>query len=99
MLQILDEGILTDSNGVKVNFGNCIIILTSNSLCTEGSHQLAGFCKDDSNREKEIATKSLSRELADRIDEVVVFKRLSLFDLEKIASIQSKMLSDRRAHV
>ncbi len=98
LLQILDEGVLTDSNGIKVNFKNCIIILTSNCGFKDGKTQLAGFCMDrdgKNGRELEIAKKALSVELADRIDDVIIFKKLSVFDLEKIASIQSELLSCR----
>lgn len=100
LLQILDEGVLTDSNGIKVNFRNCILIMTSNVLCESAPHQTAGFFSDsngDNTKEKETAKKALSPELADRIDEVIIFKKLSVFDLERIALIQSELLSKRLA--
>ncbi|MBO7254086.1 MAG: ATP-dependent Clp protease ATP-binding subunit, partial [Clostridia bacterium] len=99
LLQIMDDGILTDSNGIKVSFSNCIIILTSNSVCDSFFSSRVGFIGEEekSKKEREIAKKSLSAELADRIDEVVVFEKLTVFALEKIAAIQSRMLMSRLA--
>jgi ATP-dependent Clp protease ATP-binding subunit ClpC len=98
LLQILDEGVLTDSNGIKVNFRNCVLILTSNSGYSDGLYKSAGFCGEGNlkrSRENAIAKKALSSELADRIDDVVLFEKLSMFDLEKIAQLQSQLLSRR----
>ncbi len=97
LLQVLDEGVLTDSNGTKVNFRNCVLILTSNSGYSDGISKSAGFCSEEKkrSREKAIAKKALSPELADRIDDVVVFEKLSMFDLERVAHIQSELLSHR----
>ncbi len=100
LLQIFDEGVLTDSNGIKVNFRNCILILTSNTGCSDGSSSHAGFCQSGEKiyqRGRALARKALSAELADRIDEVVVFEKLSVFALEKIARLQSDLLSSRLA--
>ena len=100
LLQILDEGVLTDSNGTKVTFRNCIIILTSNCGCLNGNSAFAGFCSDEelkSAKEKEVSKKALSPELADRMDEIILFEKLSVFDLERIASLQGEVLSKRLA--
>ncbi len=98
LLQVLDEGLLTDSNGVKVSFKNCILVLTSNLSRAESS--TAGFGERDGGQKKrcgKIAGRILSPELADRIDEIVVFEKLSVFALEKIAALQSERLSKRLA--
>ncbi len=98
LLQIMDDGVLTDSNGIKVSFSNCIIILTSNCICEGASSNRVGFLgENNGKKEREIAKKSLSAELADRIDEVVVFEKLTVFALEKIAALQSQMLMNRLA--
>jgi ATP-dependent Clp protease ATP-binding subunit ClpC len=100
LLQIMDEGVLTDSNGVKVSFRNSILIMTSNCYSGYDGEHIVGFCKTE-NRSFEkrfkLARKTLSAELADRIDEVVIFEKLSVFALEKIAKLQSEKLSKRLA--
>jgi ATP-dependent Clp protease ATP-binding subunit ClpB len=96
LLQILDDGRLTDSKGFTVNFRNTIIILTSNI----GSHYFRkigsiGFTRNEE-REfedyKERTMKSLKEffkpEFLNRIDEIIVFKPLSKEDLRKIVEIQ-----------
>lgn len=100
LLQLLDEGVLTDSNGLKVNFRNCIVILTSNCGCEGSRGSLAGFCSASeikAAKEKDVSKKALSPELADRMDEIIIFEKLSVFDLERIASLQSEALSRRLA--
>ncbi|MFZ8847645.1 MAG: ATP-dependent Clp protease ATP-binding subunit [Minisyncoccia bacterium] len=96
LLQILDDGRLTDSKGFTVNFRNTIIILTSNI----GSHYFRkigsiGFTRNEE-REfedyKERTIKALKEffkpEFLNRIDEIIVFKPLSKEDLRKIVEIQ-----------
>lgn len=94
LLQILDEGHLTDAKGRKVNFKNTIIILTSNI----GSKEILNF-----NGEKTALNLKIQKKLKDffkpeflnRIDNTVVFERLSLDTIEQIASIQLKRLAKR----
>jgi ATP-dependent Clp protease ATP-binding subunit ClpB len=96
LLQILDDGRLTDSKGFTVNFRNTIIILTSNI----GSHYFRkigsiGFTRNEE-REfedyKERTIKALKEffkpEFLNRIDEIIVFKPLSKENLRKIVEIQ-----------
>ncbi len=100
LLQIMDEGVLTDSNGTRVSFQNSVIIMTSNCYSGYEGEHIAGFCKAENHsfeKRFKLARKSLSSELADRIDEVVVFEKLSVFALEKIAKLQSEKLSKRLA--
>ena len=73
LLQILDEGVLTDSSGLKVNFKNCIVIMTANSGNGGGG---IGFGAEDEKRDYEEAAKLLTPELADRVDEIICFKPL-----------------------
>ena len=104
LLQILDDGTLTDSQGRRVIFRNCIIILTTNlGAKREGEVGKVGFSSGGS-RENEhegeervkSALRSLFRpEFLNRIDEVIVFSPLSDSDLERIAAILLRDLSDR----
>ncbi|MEG0230288.1 MAG: AAA family ATPase, partial [Oscillospiraceae bacterium] len=96
LLQILEDGILTDSQGRQVSFKNSVIIMTSNigaRLITEKQKTL-GFSseneKEKSNEEIKNAVltelkKSFKPEFLNRIDEVVVFNKLTSEDIEKIA--------------
>ncbi|HKS16819.1 MAG TPA: AAA family ATPase, partial [Planctomycetota bacterium] len=82
LLQILDEGRLTDSQGRTVNFKNTIIILTSN------------IPVDRENPLRELK-KHFRPEFLNRIDESVVFRSLSEDDIEKIVDIQVRHLQRR----
>ncbi len=90
LLQILDEGRITDAHGRTVSFINTVIIMTSNAGSDRRESAL-GFGKtaDDASREK--AMKALSEflrpEFLSRIDEVVVFRNLSVEDYGKIAGL------------
>jgi len=94
LLQILDDGRITDAQGRTVNFENTIIVMTSNA----GSHNkenLMGFGKNESDSAKEKAVSALEEflrpEFVARVDEIVAFSKLSLSDYEKIAKL---MLND-----
>lgn len=101
MLQILEDGVLTDSQGRHVSFADALIVMTSNlgTGCTEvGS---LGFCSGGesvSERERRIrrAIEGAFRvEFLSRIDEVVIFNSLSVSELEKICSLMLESLSER----
>ena len=90
LLQILDEGKLSDSHGRNVNFRNTIIIMTSNA----GSNEkvgIVGFDKTQNEMQKEKAKKALEKflrpELMARIGEIVVFNKLSKENLKQIAKL------------
>ena len=96
LLQILDDGRITDAQGRTVNFENTIIVMTSNA----GSHNkenLMGFGKSESESSREKAVKALEEflrpEFIARIDEVVSFSKLDKDAYEKIAEL---MLNDLR---
>ena len=108
LLQILDDGILTDSYGRKINFKNTIIIMTSNAGAREVRHSSGmGFTKmsetDDYERMetaiREEVKRVFSPEFLNRIDEQIVFRALSKQDLVSVVDIQmgflQKNLSDR----
>lgn len=90
LLQILDEGRITDAQGRAVNFENTIIVMTSNAG-SENSENLLGFAKTVAEASKEKAIKALREflrpEFIARVDEVVVFEPLSSDALQKIAVI------------
>lgn len=100
LLQILEDGRLTDAKGRSVDFTNTIIILTSNL----GSEALSktdglGFGKVTRSDNEAVAQAALSKfmrpELINRFDDVVVFNHLSRLDLAKIADLLLKDLKQR----
>lgn len=108
MLQVLDEGRLTDSLGRNIDFKNTIIIMTSNI----GSRQLKDFGRgvgfstpktvdEESDNAKYIVEKALKRafapEFLNRIDDVIMFNTLSKEDIFQIIDIELKGLYDRVA--
>ena len=94
LLQILDDGHITDAQGRTVNFENTVIIMTSNAGSANKSGS-AGFNQSVSEQGKERALKALSDfmrpEFLNRVDEIIAFRHLSREDFGKIAAI---MLSD-----
>ena len=104
LLQILDDGRLTDGQGEVVNFRNTVLIMTSN-LGTEyinksGSLGFLGTTDDSDNRESKMkidkALKSTFRpEFLNRIDEIIMFEKLSVEDMEKIVDLQMAELQER----
>ncbi len=105
MLQILDDGILTDAQGRKVDFKNTVIIMTSNLGASEilgtGSAKL-GFATAGKSENEEIHDKVMAEvkramkpEFLNRIDEVIVFDRLSKDEIKDIAKLMLKSLEAR----
>ena len=97
LLQVLDDGIITDGQGKTVSFRNSIIVLTSNL----GSESISNLTiRNESNSEiVEIVDHELKNffkpEFLNRLDEVVIFKNLNEKELEKIAEIEFKNLEER----
>lgn len=90
LLQILDEGHITDAQGRNVNFENTIIIMTSNA--GSGNQESAlGFNRSQENANKEHALKALREflrpEFLSRVDEVIVFRQLTKEDFREIARL------------
>lgn len=89
LLQILDEGRITDSQGRTVNFENTIIVMTSNAGSTDTAS--LGFGKNQNEISQEVTMKALERflrpEFLGRVDEVISFNTLGFADFEKIACI------------
>ncbi len=95
LLQILDEGHITDAQGRNVSFENTIIVMTSNAG-SERQENALGFNKQPFDAAKDKAMKSLREflrpEFLARIDEIVVFRPLSQEDFEKIAALMLEEL-------
>ena len=94
LLQILDEGVITDAHGRKVNFENTVIVMTSNAGSNKKENALGfGKTEEDATKEKVYAALSefLRPEFISRIDEIIVFRHLSEDDFVKIAKL---MLSE-----
>lgn len=98
LLQVLDDGRLTDGQGRVVSFKNTIIIMTSNV----GSQFIAGAnATSDPEKVQKLVNDALRQtfkpEFLNRIDDVVVFQSLSLADIEQIVDIQLKDVRKRLA--
>ncbi len=95
LLQVLDDGKLTDSQGNTTNFENTIIIMTSNAGSNLNTNSI-GFAKDTVSKSKiNDALKELFRpEFLNRVDEIVTFNSLSKDDLMKIIDLLLKNTSD-----
>ena len=95
LLQILDDGRLTDGQGRTVDFKNTVIVMTSNL----GSDIIQEFSDEGYDKMKdmvmEVVRKSFRPEFINRIDESVVFHALTKKDIEKIAAIQIQRIKQR----
>ena len=107
LLQILEDGRLTDSHGRVVSFKNTVIIMTSNIGASEISKMKAplGFNSGD-NREKDdyemmkerqmnALKEAMKPELINRIDEIIIFRKLNKENIEAIAELMFKNLEKR----
>ncbi|MEI6282208.1 MAG: ATP-dependent Clp protease ATP-binding subunit ClpA [Alphaproteobacteria bacterium] len=78
LLQVMDHGVLTDSNGKKVDFRNVILIMTTNAGASDAQRNAIGFGRDKVQGEEEAALKRLfTPEFRNRLDAVVPFKPLT----------------------
>ncbi len=113
LLQVLEDGILTDAQGRRVDFRNTVIIMTSNLGAKEilNTGSKLGFAsdgddkKDDAAKEKEVIRNKVMEELKrafkpeflNRIDDIIVFDRLSEENIKEIASLMLGELAKRLA--
>lgn len=104
LLQILEDGVLTDSQGRKVSFKNSIIIMTSNVGASKIVDKKAslGFGENAENNDIESLVmgdlkKTFKPEFLNRIDEIIVFNQLEQKDIEEIAKRMLSSLSKRVA--
>lgn len=105
LLQVLDDGILTDNKGRKVNFKNTIIIMTSNTGSSiiqqnyeDADGQMSEGLQEQTKREVfELLKKSVRPEFLNRIDEVIMFKPLDRENILGIVKLQLDLLAKRLA--
>ncbi len=102
LLQILEDGYLTDAKGRRVNFKNTMIIMTSNLGSSLFSDKPIGFIKDTSSEGSSVSDKveenlhkALPPEFINRLDKIIVFNQLSRDDIHKIVSLRLKDLEKR----
>ncbi|HDH96915.1 MAG TPA: AAA family ATPase, partial [Proteobacteria bacterium] len=97
LLQVMDDGRLTDSHGRTVDFKNTIIIMTSN-LGSHIIHEYAGRSKEELRRQiQDILRQGFRPEFLNRIDEIVVFNSLTKDDIKNIVDIQMRQVAKRLA--
>ena len=97
LLQILDDGKITDAQGREINFANTIIVLTTNAG-SEKANAVSGFSLDKGAQTESRVEKALSKflrpEFLNRIDEIITFRHLDKSDFAKIAQIMLRQLTD-----
>jgi len=94
LLQILDDGRLTDGHGRTVDFKNTVVIMTSNV----GSQWIQDQSLDDEdkkNRSMEALRATFKPEFLNRIDDIIMFSALKLEDIYKIVDIQMRLIDKR----
>ncbi len=97
LLQVLDDGIITDGQGRRINFKNSIIVLTSN-LGSQSINDLS-VRKEDRSEIKKVVDYELKKffkpEFLNRLDEIVIFNNLEFNEIKEIAKIQLQNLEKR----
>ncbi|MDL2268717.1 ATP-dependent chaperone ClpB [Desulfosarcina sp. OttesenSCG-928-A07] len=97
LLQILDDGRMTDGQGKTVDFKNTLIIMTSN-IGSQYIQELGGTNREEMERRvTEALRASFKPEFLNRIDDTIIFLNLTQAEIGKIVDIQMKRLSDRLA--
>ena len=93
LLQIMDDGRLTDGHGRTVNFTNSVLIMTSNV----GSQFIAAETDEEKMRGQidEVLSQTFKPEFLNRVDDTVIFERLSREDIGRIVELQVALLTDR----
>ena len=100
LLQVLDDGKITDAQGRQVNFENTVIVMTTNAG-SETSSAISGFAEKREEKAKEKTERALQSflrpEFINRVDEIITFRHLDRDDFSSIASIMLKKLADHLA--
>ena len=104
LLQVMDHGTLTDSNGKKIDFRNVVLIMTTNAGAAELSKSSIGFGKSDqSGADGEAIKKLFAPEFRNRLDAIVPFSSLPPSVIEKVVEkfiLELEMqLEDRKVHL
>lgn len=91
LLQILDEGRITDAHGRRVNFSNAVIVLTTNAGSNDKRAIVPGFAQKEYSVDREKALRALKEflrpEFLNRLDEIVYFNRLDMKAVSKIVKV------------
>ncbi len=99
LLQVMDDGVLTDSQGRKVDFKNTVIIMTSNIGARFITDAIVGDNGELLDTTKEAVMSDVRRtfkpEFLNRIDDIILFKALQLEEIVKIVKLQIKLLNER----
>ena len=98
LLQILDDGQITDAHGRKVNFENTVIVMTSNAGSDKSAGGTVGFGRSSDEQDKERVMKALQSflrpEFINRVDEIVYFHQLTKENFRGIATIMLNELAE-----
>ena len=98
LLQILDDGQITDAHGRKVNFENTVIVMTSNAGSDKSAGGTVGFGRSSDEQDKERVMKALQSflrpEFINRVDEIVYFHQLTKDNFRGIAAIMLNELAE-----
>ncbi len=104
LLQILDEGRLTDGQGRVVDFRNTVVIMTSNVGTERLRSGGIGFVRGETARQEEMRRQMMAAlkqtfrpEFINRVDEIIIFDNLTLEDVERIVDLQMKEVQERLA--
>jgi ATP-dependent Clp protease ATP-binding subunit ClpA len=90
LLQVMDRGVLTDTNGREANFKNVVLVMTTNAGAAQASRRTIGFTKQDHSTDAmEVIRRSFSPEFRNRLDAVVQFQALGF---EHILRVVDKFL-------
>src|SRR5690606_17738525 len=77
LLQVMDRGVLTDTNGREANFKNVILVMTTNAGAAQASRRSIGFTKQDHSTDAmEVIRRGFTPEFRDRLDAIVEFRAL-----------------------
>lgn len=101
LLQVLDDGRLTDNQGRTVNFKNTIIIMTSNigsQYLLEGIDENGEIKQDAKDKVTNELRHNFRPEFLNRVDEIVMFKPLSKYEISKIIDLELAKITNRLAH-
>ena len=97
LLQVMDHGTLTDNNGRKASFRNCVLVMTTNSGAQEMARESMGFQKQDNTTDgSEVIKKTFTPEFRNRLDAIVQFDSLSE---EVIHTVLDKFLTELQAQL
>jgi ATP-dependent Clp protease ATP-binding subunit ClpB len=96
LLQILDDGRLTDGHGRTVDFKNTIVILTSN-VGSQWIQDIALTAEEKRIKTMEILRATFKPEFLNRIDDIIIFRSLTMADIDRIITIQIGLLQKRLA--